>query len=318
VTINRFAYAMVSETDNRMAEVASSDYNGLLDAEKSSPTDSFQRPAEAILKEFGIEHGVSVFLTAELPPYTGIGAISGSAVALIWALAKLRGKPMTVIETARLASLVEVERLGLPFGVSDAYAQALGGLTFVDVHDSDVCASPIPVSDDLREALEARLMLFFTGRTNRDTQMINEASRAAEKNRAGVIEALHEIRAAAVDLRDLLRNGEIDEVGTCLDRTWKATRRMGPAMSDPWVDQWYGMAINAGGTGSKLNGLGDAGFLLLYCEPDRQESVTESLQSAGLRRIGVQFEATGVSLLLDDSTSPIPKLRSTVGQLARN
>jgi len=162
-------------------------------------------------------------------------------------------------------------------------------------------------------------MLFFTGRVQRDTQAINEASRAAEKNRAGVIEALHEIRMAAIDLRDLLRHGEIDAVGRCLDRTWQATRRMGPAMSDPWVDQWYGMALNAGATGGKLNGLGDAGFLLLYCEPDRHARVTESLQSAGLRRVGVHFEPTGVSLLLDDSTARIAApARSTAGQRARN
>jgi D-glycero-alpha-D-manno-heptose-7-phosphate kinase len=301
VTIDRFAYAMVSETNSPRVEVASTDYGDLLDDNESSPADSFHRPALAILKEFGIDRGVSVFLTSELPPYTGVGAISGSAVALIWALAQLRRQPLTVAEAARLASLVEVERLGLPFGVSDAYAQALGGLTFVDVTEAGVSAAPIQVSEDLRLALEARLMLFFTGRVQRDTQGIREASRAAERNRAVVIEALHEIRTAAIDLRDLLRQGEIDGVGGCLDRTWQATRRMGQAMSDPWVDQWYEMAVNAGASGGKLNGLGDAGFLLLYCEHDRQQRVTEALQSAGLRRIGVRFESNGVTLLLDES-----------------
>ena len=319
MTIDRFAYAMVSETSNPTVEVASTDYGGLFDDDNASPADSFQRPAEAILKEFGIHRGVSVFLTSELPPYTGVGAVSGSAVALIWALAKLQQQPMAPTEAARIASLVEVERLGLPFGVSDSYAQAVGGLTFVDITESRVCAAPIPVSEDLRLALEARLMLFFTGRVQRDTQKLNETSRAAERNRAGVIEALHEIRAAAIDLRDLLRHGEIDSVGACMDRTWQATRRMGPAMSDPWVDQWYGMAINAGATGGKLNGLGDAGFLLLFCEPDRQDRVTQSLQSAGLRRIGVHFEPTGVSLLLDDSPIAVTsRTRSTAGKFARN
>lgn len=293
---------MVSETTNSSTEVGSSDYDGLIDG--SAPAESFNGATEAILEQAGIDHGVSVFLTAELPPHTGIGAGTGSAIALIWALARMRGKPITATEAGRVAALVEAERLGLPFGVSDAYAQAVGGLTFVDIQESKVCASPIAISADLSLALQARLMLFYTGRTNRDTLSVGEASKAAERNRAGVIEALHEIRSVAIDLRDRLEGGEIDQVGPCLDRTWKATRRMGPAMSDPWVDQWYAMALNAGATGGKLNGLGYAGFLLLYCEPDRQASVTESLKSAGLRRIGVQFESTGVALIADDGTSP--------------
>ena len=159
---------MVSETDSPFVEVSSTDYGGLLDDQQFPRPDSFDRPAEAILRELGVDRGVSVFLTSELPPYTGVGAVSGSAVALAWALAELRHQPMTVTEAARLVSLVEAERLGLPFGVSDAYAQALGGLTFVEVTEGGVCASQIPVSEDLRVALEARLMLFFTGRVQRD------------------------------------------------------------------------------------------------------------------------------------------------------
>ena len=304
---------MVSETTSSSTEVGSSEYDGLIDG--SAPAESFNGATEAILEQSGIDHGVSVFLTAELPPHTGIGAGTASTIALIWALARMRGKPITATEAGGVAALIEAERLGLPFGVSDAYAQAVGGLTFVDIQESKVCASPIAISADLSLALQARLMLFYTGRTNRDTLGVGEVSKAAERNRAGVIEALHEIRSVAIELRDRLEGGEIDQVGPCLDRTWKATRRMGPAMSDPWVDQWYAMALNAGATGGKLNGLGYPGFLLLYCEPDRQATVTESLNSAGLRRIGVQFEPTGASVLLDDSKTT--KLRSTAGT-ARN
>ncbi len=309
---------MVSETGNQIAQIASSDYGGLIDDNPTPSPESFDRPARTILNDFGIERGVSVFLTSELPPNAGIGTMSGSAVALIWALAHREGKPISAAEAGRRASAMEMDKLGLLFGISDAYAQALGGLTFVNVSAETACVDSIPVSKDFLQSLEARLMLFFTGRIQHDTRLISEANRAAERNRAGVIEALHELRSTAAELRDQLGRGEIEAVGPSLDRTWKATRRLGPGMSDPWVDQWYSMAINAGATGGKLNGLGDSGFLLLYCEPDRQAHVTESLKSAGLRRIGVRFEPTGASLLLDDSTiGTKPGLRSMAGN-ARN
>jgi D-glycero-alpha-D-manno-heptose-7-phosphate kinase len=314
-TIDRFAYAMVSEISHPTVQVATSDYAGMLDHDESSHTDSFQRPAQAILKEFGIDRDISVFITWELPPYAGVGAVSGSAIALVWALARLQGRTLTPEEAAGVASAAESSRLKLSFKGADAYAQAVGGLTLTEVTEAGVCATSIPLPHDLRLALELRIMLFFTGRVQRDLQAIEDVGRAAERNRAGVIEALHEIRAAAIDLRNGLERGEIDSVGGCLDRTWRATRRLGPAMTDPWVDQWYEMAVNAGASGGKINGLGGPGFLLLYCEPDRQQRVTEAMQSAGLRRIAVRFQPNGVALLLDEmKTAAVPtKPRSTTG-----
>jgi D-glycero-alpha-D-manno-heptose-7-phosphate kinase len=302
-TIDRFAYAMVSESSHPTVQIASSDYGQLLDGDEASGTDSYHRPAQAILKEFGIDRDTSVFITSELPPYTGVGAISGSAIALVWALARLQGRTMTPAEAATVASSAEVNRLALSYKGSDAYGQALGGLTVTEVSEEGVRATPIQLSEDLRLALEERLMLFFTGRVQRDLHEIEEVGRAAERNRAGVIEALHEIKAAAIEMRDRLGHGEIDSVGDCLDRTWRATRRLGKATTDPWVDQWYGMAVHAGASGGKVNGLGGPGFLLLYCQPDRQQSVTEALQSAGLRRVAVRFESNGVALLLDETTT---------------
>ena len=86
-------------------------------------------------------------------------------------------------------------------------------------------------------------------------------------------------------------------------------------MTDPWVDQWYAMAVNAGASGGKVNGLGGPGFLLLYCQPDRQLRVTEALQSAGLRRVVVGFESSGVAVLLNESQTPATssKPRSNIG-----
>jgi galactokinase/mevalonate kinase-like predicted kinase len=319
LTIDRFAYAMVSQTGRSAAQVVSSDYARLLD-EDAPHEDSFRRPAEALLREFGIDQGLSVFLTAELPPFSGVGAVNGSALALVWALAAVQGKDITPVEAARLAVATEANPFAMPCGGADLYGQALGGLTAAEVTEHGVCANAVALADEQLEALEEHLMLFFTGRLQRDLTAVEEVDRAAERNRAGVIEALHEIKAAAVDLRAQLHRGEIDGIGQCLDRTWRATRRLGPSMTDAWVDQWYAMASNAGASGGKINGFGASGFLVLYCEPDRQQKVTDTLESAGLRPIDVRLESTGVDLLLDESKflTASKQGRSTAGNHARN
>ena len=306
---------MVSNGGHPTVQISSSNYGQLFDGDASTGMDPYQRPAQTILKDFGITRDMSVFFTSELPPHTGVGAISGSAIALVWALACLQHRTITPPEAAGMASAAEVDRLALSYKGADGYGQARGGLTATEVTEDGACATPISLPEDLLEALESRMMLFFTGRIRRNLHEVQEVGRAAERNRAGVIDALHEIKAAAIEMRARLEQGEIDSVGDCLDRTWRATRRLGPAMTDPWVDQWYQMARNAGASGGKVNGLGGPGFLVLYCQPDRQPRVTEALQSAGLRRIGVRFESSGVALLLDESHAPATpaRPRSNIG-----
>lgn len=143
-------------------------------------------------------------------------------------------------------------------------------------------------------------MLFFTGRLQKNVEPIEEFARAAERNRATVIEALHEMKDAAIALHGDLLRGQLGTVGSWLDDSWRASRRLGPKMTDAWADQWHETAISAGASGGKINGLGGCGSLLVFCEPDRQGVVTKALEDSGLSRIRVSLESEGASLLLND------------------
>jgi D-glycero-alpha-D-manno-heptose-7-phosphate kinase len=282
---------MVSTTSNLAVQVATSDYDG----------EAQEQPTREILRQFGIVGGVSVFLTAELPTYSGMTAISAGAVALIRALAELQHRQMTPNEIAEMACAVSVDRLGLHVGIADFYGLAQGGINFVEINRSGVHVESLSLAPDLLEAIQARLMLFFTGRLQKSPEPLEEFRKAAERNRASVIESLHEVKASAVALREALLRGQLDALGGNLDRTWRASRELARGMTDPWVDQWYEAARNAGATGGKLNGLAGLGFMVLFCEPERQARVAEVMQSMGLTKVDVRLEAGGVSMLLNEA-----------------
>ena len=295
-TIDRYAYAMVSPTSNPAVQIATSDYDG----------EAQEQPTREILKQFGIQGGVSVFLTTELPTYSGMTATSAGAVALIRALAELQARPMTTTEIAEMACTVSVDRLGLPLSIADFYGLAQGGINFVEINGSGVHVESLSLPPDLLDAIQARLMLFFTGRLQRSPEPMEEFRKAAERNRASVIESLHEVKASAIALRDALLRGELDALGANLDRTWRASRELARGMSDPWVDQWYDAALNAGAAGGKINGLAGLGFMVFFCEPDRQARVAEVMQSMGLTRVDVRLESSGVSMLLNEASDQLP------------
>ena len=299
-TIDRYAYAMVSATRHPVVQLTSSD----------GDPDQEYAPAREILKRFNIQGGVSIFLTAELPANGGMTSVGARSVALIRALAELRERTMMPAQIAEMARQTVLGRMSWRCGVSDLYSVAVGGLNFVEVSESGVTMRPITLAPSLRAAVESRLMLFRTGRLQKSHAAIDDFRRAVERNRAAVTEALHEAKAAALSLRDALDASQIDAVGACLDRSWRACRRLAPGMSDPWVDHWYDSALQAGATGGEVNGLGNFGFLVLFCEPDRQARVTEVMTSMGLTPLQIHLEPTGVSLFHKESdvlTGPLAR-----------
>ena len=57
-------------------------------------------------------------------------------------------------------------------------------------------------------------------------------------------------------------------------------------------------------------GAGGGGFLLLYCEPELQDQVTEALEGNGLSRMDFRFESGGAMVIMNT-------LAGKVGALAK-
>jgi len=297
--IDKYCYAIVSNGEVGPTEIrSSSDYQNSIGVNVSSSSDADLPVPRAVVDYFGRGQGLSIFIAFQVPSDTGLGSSTASGIALIQALQVLDGSPLSAHELAELACQIEIGRLGRPIGKQDAFALAFGGLNYIQFRSDGVTVDPIILAPDLKTALESRLMLFFTGRWQDSGRIWTEQRRNTQRNRASVIDALHDIKEAAVRLNDDLRRGEISAVGNCLHKSWMAKRRLAQGVTDPWIDQWYDSAINAGAKGGKIVGAGGGGFMLLYCEPDRQSNVTQALQGAGLAEVPFRFESEGASVLL--------------------
>ena len=300
-TIDKYFYVIVTFNDSNHIQVSSSDYRTFYrhSLEGAPAWDGDLSLPKVIIDHFGVWTGLSVFLASQVPPGTGLGSSSTVAVALIKAMSVLRNVRMSRQEIADLACQVEIDKLKMPIGKQDQYAASFGGLNFIQFNPQGVVVEPLSLSDELQAELESRLMLFFTGRSRDSAEILGEQKRSSERNRAGVIDALHVIKSLAVALRNDLLRGEIDSLGDYLHQSWVAKRQLAAGITDPWIDQWYQAARDAGARGGKIAGAGGGGFLLLYCERAFQEQVTEALRSQGLHRMDFRFETGGAMVIVN-------------------
>jgi len=71
---------------------------------------------------------------------------------------------------------------------------------------------------------------------------------------------------------------QIKLFGQLLNEAWQLKRSLSPSISSDYIDSLYESIIDAGAIGGKITGAGGGGFLLVFAEPDKHQSIREKLK----------------------------------------
>jgi D-glycero-alpha-D-manno-heptose-7-phosphate kinase len=299
--INKYFYAIITTDESDDLQVISADYRSLF--RHSTYNDLFWNGdlalPKAILHHFGIRRGLNLFVASEVPPGTGLGSSSAAAVTMVRAISTLVEQPMTRQQIAELASYIEINKMGMPIGKQDQYASAFGGLNKITFSDQEVIVEPLDIAPEVRQTLERRLMLFFTGSSRESTSILKHQRKSTEDRDDAVLQALHNIKQVAIEMQACLEQGDLNEFARLLDYSWQEKRRLAPGLSTGFIDECYELARQNGASAGKITGAGGGGFLMLYCHEPAQESVTRALEDRGLKRMNFRFDHQGATVVLN-------------------
>ena len=238
-------------------------------------------------------HGVEITSTADIPGGTGLGSSSTFTVGLLNTVNCYRGKYMSKSALAEKACEVEIQKLGSPIGKQDQYAAAFGGLNFIQFHkDGTTSVAPIVMQPETYRKLQKNLVMFYTG----DVRSANSILAEQKKNMSSEEKAknLQQMCGLAEDMKQALEHDDLSSVGDLLNEGWKLKRTRASGISNPVIDEAYETAMSNGALGGKLLGAGGGGFLLFYCEPEKQEQLRVALK---MRPFPFKFEKDGTSVV---------------------
>jgi D-glycero-alpha-D-manno-heptose-7-phosphate kinase len=303
-TINKYFYTIITTDASDELQLISADYRSLF--RHSSYQDLYWDGdlalPKAILHEFGIHHGLNLFVASEVPPGTGLGSSSAAAVALVRALSTLLEQPMTKQQVANLASSIEIDKMGMPIGKQDQYASAFGGLNAITFTSQEVTVEPVLIAPEVRKTLERRLLLFFTGSSRVSTSILKHQRQSTQEQKPEVLQSLHHIKRMAGEVRTSLERGDLDQFARLLHNSWQEKQRLAPGLSNSFIDDCYRVALEHGAMAGKITGAGGGGFLLLYSPDSAQEAVTCALEERGLKRMNFRFTQEGARVILNVTT----------------
>lgn len=238
-------------------------------------------------------HEIRLTYEGDLPARTGLGTSSTFAVGMLNAFCALKGKMMSKRQLAQEAIHVERNILKEHGGWQDQVAAAYGGLNRIDFKDGDFSVHPIIISPERKKKLDENLLLFYTG-IQRFSSEIQADTFAKPVDK---VQQLKDMLALVDEAENVLcnRNVSLNEFGRMLDTTWRLKRGTGAKVSNGSIDELYATAIKAGALGGKLLGAGGGGFLLFYCEQEKQEALKKALDQ--LMIVPFNFEKEGTQVL---------------------
>lgn len=238
-------------------------------------------------------HEIRLTYEGDLPARTGLGTSSTFAVGMLNAFCALKGKMMSKRQLAQEAIHVERDILQERGGWQDQVAAAFGGLNRIDFKDGDFSVHPIVISPERKKELDENLLLFYTGIQRFSSEIQADTfSKPVDK-----VQQLKDMLALVDEAEKVLcnRNASLNDFGRLLDTTWKLKRGTGAKVSNGSIDELYATAIKAGALGGKLLGAGGGGFLLFYCEKEKQEALKKALDQ--LMIVPFNFENEGTQVL---------------------
>ncbi len=293
-TIDKYAYVSVRSRPDEEVSIKSLDYG--MDVQyqpRNAMPDRRLSLIDAIVKRFQT-HGVDLFLHSDAPPGSGLGSSSAMIVALSAALARYDLRELERYDLARLACEIEREDLRVIGGLQDQYAASFGGFNFIEFAEDSVIVNPLRLSSELLNELHYHLVLCYTGGTRFSSNIVQAQTHSVEQNEPQVLDALHEMKRMAVELKNELLRGKIREFGVTLHEAWLCKRKLAQGITNESIDELYETARTAGAWGGKILGAGGGGYLLICTPFSKRHRVIESLEQAGGKVVDFQFESDGV------------------------
>lgn len=252
--------------------------------------------AREVLKFLKIKDGLEIHYDGDLPGKSGTGSSSSFTVGLLNALYAYKGEKLEPRRLAEEAINIEQNIIGETVGSQDQIAAAYGGLNHIKFEGNSFEVIPIILNNERLEAIQSRVMLFFTG-----------ISRYAEKVAKTYVENI-ETREKQLKLMfqmvddgvEIITKGEIDDLGFLLNEAWQKKKELSKEVSNSEINHIYDEAISCGALGGKISGAGGGGFMFFFVPIDKQELLRKKLSN--LIHVPFNFEKSGSNVIFDEKS----------------
>lgn len=296
-TINKYAYTTLEIVEKAGIEVHSLDYDYMakFSSDECLNFNGQMDLAKAVIKRLGCQrNGFKILTHNDAPPGSGLGSSSAMVVSLLGAFKEWKSLSASNYDIAELAHEIERNDLAIVGGKQDQFACAFGGFNFIEFGKDYVLVNPLRIKPDVINELQYNMLLCYTGKNRLSGHIIEAQVHNLNSGRKKSIDAMHDLKNHASDMKKALLTGRTHHFGELLHHSWATKKQMADTISNSQIDEYYEAAISAGAIGGKVSGAGGGGFMFFYCESGKKHKVAECLEKMGGEVVDFEFDHHGL------------------------
>jgi len=300
VTIDRFAFASCIPRDDGRVVFEADDIGIAEDWSEEEGGSSKLRLHRGVyrrmIKDFNGGRVVPLTMrtTVDAPAGSGLGSSSSLVVAMVDALREILSAPLGPYEVARLAYEIERVDLGLSGGRQDQYAAAFGGINYIEFLPGDrVVVNPLRARRNVFCELESSIVVCFSGQSRESANIIDEQTAVMKSADASGMEALHQLKRDAEEMKRAFTEGDIDRMAAVLRSSWEAKKATASAVSNRRIDDLLELGLENGALAGKVSGAGGGGFIFFFVHPENRFRLMTALNDAEGHATSLKFVEDG-------------------------
>ena len=300
VTIDRFAFASCIPRDDGRVVFEADDIGIAEDWSEEEGGSSKLRLHRGVyrrmIKDFNGGRVVPLTMrtTVDAPAGSGLGSSSSLVVAMVDALREILSAPLGPYEVARLAYEIERVDLGLSGGRQDQYAAAFGGINYIEFLPGDrVVVNPLRARRNVFCELESSIVVCFSGQSRESANIIDEQTAVMKSAHASGMEALHQLKRDAEEMKRAFTEGDIDRMAAVLRSSWEAKKATASAVSNRRIDDLLELGLENGALAGKVSGAGGGGFIFFFVHPENRFRLMTALNDAEGHATSLKFVEDG-------------------------
>ncbi len=213
--------------------------------------------------------GLHLSSQTTIPRGSGLGTSSVLAGAVVASLDRLYAQ--TTSETQLFDEVLYLEQiLTTGGGWQDQVGGLVDGIKLVTTKPGlpqQIDIDPVQMSDALAAEFGQRLLLVYTGQQRLAKNLLRAVMGRWIARDPEMASILHEIGQLAIQMRDALHAGDLDNFGHLLGQHWLLNKRMDPGCTNPFIDDLFTF-MQPYIDGGKLAGAGGGGFAMLIARDE--------------------------------------------------
>lgn len=244
----------------------------------------------AAAKQMPVKSGLSITISADVPPGCGTGSSAAISVSLLLGLARLNQLALSSTELARLAHQLETEELNLESGIQDQVAASFGGINFIEIEPYPrFLVSPLRLSQELIFELESSLLLVYEGKGHLSSEVHKSVIQRMQAGDKEMKEILSELAHCAIEGKNALLLGKLELLVESVNKNHLLQKQLHPEISTARFNEIEKISLELGALAVKINGAGGGGSMTIIAGPGARAPIERALKQQNYQVLNFTF-----------------------------